>query len=526
MFSSPADTAGVYTRGYSLLRPAAWSLRTRLVTTVAVLLAVLSLAIGSGTVLAMRHFLTGQLDDQLRDAGSRSLMFFNIGPPPFIRFPGPGPIFLDAPGQSTGTIGAVVAGGRVADAAVIMTTGDRLALNHEAAQQLAKLPSQRPVSVHLEGQGDYRVVSEPAENGQQVVTGLPTSGIHYTLISVIAVLGVLTAIGLVLAVVVGVIIVRRQLRPLSIMASTARDVAQLELERREVLLPTPVVHVDPAAERTEVGQLAGALTMMVDRMAGALAARHASESRVRQFVADASHELRTPLTSIRGYTEFAQKLSAGGHADLPYVLGRVASEAIRMTGLVEDMLLLARLDEGRPLGTEELDLSELILDAVSDAQIAAPDHRWFLDLPDTPVLLSGDRERIHQVLANLLSNASVHTPPGTEVISRLAWTIDRGAVIQVVDNGPGIPPESKSEIFQRFVRGDSSRSRRAGGTGLGLAIASAVVRAHGGTIEVDSVPGRTTFTVELPPTTTQSTHRPACPGPLTAGHRSGATRTA
>jgi two-component system OmpR family sensor kinase len=484
------------------MRPAAWSLRTRLVTTVAVLLAALSLAIGTGTVLAMKHFLIGQLDDQLRDAGSRSMMFFDIGPPPFIRFPGPGPVFLDAPGQSTGTVGAVVSDGRIADAAVIMTNGNRQALSHSAADQLANLPLHQPISVELDGLGDYRVESQPANNGQVVVTGLPTSVIHSTLLSVIVVFGMLATVGLVLAVVAGIIIVRRQLRPLSIMASTAREVAQLELERREVLLPTPVVQVDPAAERTEVGQLAGALTMMMNRIAEALAARHASEARVRQFVADASHELRTPLTSIRGYTEFAQKLSTGGHTDLPYVLGRVESEAIRMTGLVEDMLLLARLDEGRPLGAEELDLSELIIDVVSDAHIAGPEHRWTLDLPTDPVLLTGDRARLHQVLANLLSNARVHTPPGTEVISRLQRAKSGVALIQIVDNGPGIPAERQDEIFQRFVRGDTSRSRRAGSTGLGLAIASAVVRAHRGNIRVDSVSGQTTFTVELPASVT------------------------
>ncbi len=484
------------------MRPAAWSLRTRLVTTVAVLMTALSLAIGTGTVVAMKHFLIGQLDDQLRDAGSRSLMFFTLGPPPFIRFPGPGPVFLDAPGQSTGTVGAVVSDGRIDDAAVIMTTGDRMALNHVAAQQLANLPMHQPISVDLDGLGEYRVEAQPGSNAHVVVTGLPMSVIHATLLSVVAVFGVLATIGLVLAVVAGIIIVRRQLRPLSIMATRAREVAQLELERREVLLPTPVVQVDPAAERTEVGQLAGALTMMMNRIAEALAARHASEARVRQFVADASHELRTPLTSIRGYTEFAQKLSAGGHTDLPYVLGRVESEAIRMTGLVEDMLLLARLDEGRPLGAEELDLSELIIDVVSDAQIAGPDHRWTVDLPDDPVLLTGDRARLHQVLANLLSNARVHTPPGTEVISRLKWADDGGVLIHIVDNGPGIPAERQDEIFQRFVRGDSSRSRRAGSTGLGLAIASAVVRAHHGTIRVDCVSGETTFTVALPASVT------------------------
>ena len=293
-------------------------------------------------------------------------------------------------------------------------------------------------------------------------------------------------------------IIRRQLAPLSRVSEAARQVADLELDRGEVRLPTPIVKVDPAGAHTEIGQLGSALNRMLDRIAGALSARHASETRVRQFVADASHELRTPLAAIRGYTELAQRKQDELPDDVAHAMSRVESETERMTRLVEDMLLLARLDTGRPLEHESVDLSRLVVDAVSDAHIAGPDHEWSLDLPDEPVVVVGDEARLHQVLANLLANARTHTPPGTSVTTSLVVDDSGGASLTVADDGPGIPAWLQPEIFERFARGDSSRSRRGGSTGLGLAIVAAVVRAHDGTIDVRSVPGKTEFVVKLP----------------------------
>ena len=236
---------------------------------------------------------------------------------------------------------------------------------------------------------------------------------------------------------------------------------------------------------------------MLDHIAAALSTRQASEIRVRQFVADASHELRTPLAAIRGYTELAQRKRAEVPDDVAHAMGRVESEAERMTHLVEDLLLLARLDSGRPLERQPVDLSRLCADVVSDAHAAGPDHQWNLDVPAGPLYVPGDDARLHQVVANLLGNARTHTPPGTAVTLSLTAE-DGAAVMRVVDNGPGIPAELQSEVFERFARGDSSRSRHAGSTGLGLAIVSAVVRAHDGTIGLRSVPGHTEFTVRLP----------------------------
>ena len=273
-------------------------------------------------------------------------------------------------------------------------------------------------------------------------------------------------------------------------------------------LPSPIVRVDPEGAHTEVGQLGSALNTMLDRVAGALSARHASETRVRQFVADASHELRTPLAAIRGYTELAQRKRHELPDDVAHAMSRVESETARMTHLVEDMLLLARLDAGRALVREPVDVSRLVVDAVSDAHVAGLDHDWALDLPEEPVIVVGDEARLQQVLVNLLANARIHTPAGTSVTTSLAQEGDT-AVLTVADDGPGIAADLLPEIFERFARGDSSRSRRpepprrrhparVAARGSGLAIVAAVVKAHDGTIGVRSEPGGTEFVVRLP----------------------------
>ncbi len=511
MSSNPPIEAGEPGRLRRLGSPRAWSLRTRLLVTVVSLLAVVCVGIGVGTEFALHRFLMGQLDEQVIDAGHRSATIFDLGPPPppqpgFPRRPrpfelesGPGPAFLDAPGQATHTVGAVVAGKKVLDAGVITSNGTRAAISDAAAAQLAGIvPDSRPVTVNLSSLGRYRVVARHSHSGNTIVSGLPTAGVDDTLLSAAVIFVIVAGIALVAATVAGFVIIRRQLAPVSRVSAVARDVANLELDRGEVTLPTAVVAVDPAAAHTEVGQLATALNRMLERISDALAARHASETRVRQFVADASHELRTPLTAIRGYAEFAQRHRGDVSPDVAHAMGRVESEAARMTQLVEDMLLLARLDSGRPLERESVDLSQLAVDAVADAHVAGPDHEWSLELPDEPVVVTGDGPRLQQLLVNLLANARTHTPAGTSVTTSLADDGAGGAVLTVTDNGPGIPASLQPEIFERFARGDTSRSRRDGSTGLGLAIVSAVVKAHHGSIDVASGNGDTVFTVRLP----------------------------
>ncbi|WP_066898688.1 sensor histidine kinase [Mycolicibacterium houstonense] len=521
----PAGRAGV--RWWS---PRSWSLRARLVVTQVALLAVVCASIGIATEFALQRFLMNQLDDQLIEAGRRSAAIFELPmpprgfPPPVLVGPedrphegpgyrvvfdpeqGPGPGFLNAPGQAARTVGAVIAPGRRVDAGVITADGAREEVSGVAAQQLAEILANRiPQTVDLDGLGRYRLIGlHPRHGGPQtIVTGLPTAVVDDTLLWVLGMFFVLAAIALIAATTGGILIIRRQLAPLSRVSAAARQVADLELDRGEVQLPTQIVPVDPAGAHTEVGQLGTSLNRMLDRIAGALSARHASETRVRQFVADASHELRTPLAAIRGYTELAQRKRDDLPTDVAHAMNRVESETSRMTQLVEDMLLLARLDAGRPLDRAAVDLSRLVVDSVSDAHVAGPDHQWSLDLPDDPVTVEGDEARLHQVLANLLANARTHTPAGTSVTVSLKRS--RGAVVlTVADDGPGIAPTLLPDVFERFARGDSSRSRREGSTGLGLAIVAAVVKAHGGTIEVSSVPGATEFVVRLPES--QQTH--------------------
>ncbi|UUO03032.1 HAMP domain-containing histidine kinase [Mycolicibacterium novocastrense] len=494
--------------------PRTWSLRARLLASQIVLLALVCATVGMGTVLVLQHFLVNQLDERLAETGRRSAGLFEFGPPPgppgfprpgfrhrmIIRDDlGPGPAFLNAPGQAVRTVGAVVSRGTPVDAGVITADGTRSEISTAAAQQLAQVTPDTPTTLDLDGLGRYRVVAmNSPRGGETIVIGLPTSDVDDTLVTVAIIFCIVGATALIGGTTAGIVIIRRQLAPLARVSDAARQVADLELDRGEVRLPTPIVKVDPASERTEVGQLGSALNRMLDRIASALSARHASETRVRQFVADASHELRTPLAAIRGYTELAQRKRDDVPEDVAHAMSRVESETRRMTELVEDMLLLARLDTGRPLQSEPVDLSRLTLDAVSDAHVAGPEQRWQLDLPEEPVVVVGDRARLQQVLANLLANARTHTPPGTSVTTSLRVVDDEKVVLTVTDDGPGIPVWLQPEIFQRFARGDTSRSRRDGGTGLGLAIVAAVVEAHGGAIEVESVPGDTRFVVTPP----------------------------
>jgi two-component system OmpR family sensor kinase len=277
--------------------------------------------------------------------------------------------------------------------------------------------------------------------------------------------------------------------------------------------------VPDANPRTEVGQVGAAFNRMLGHVEAALARRASSEARLRRFAADASHELRTPLAAIRGYAELALRHPGPVPADIEHALRRVEAESSRMSVLVDELLLLAQLDAGRPLAQEPVDLTRLAIDATSDARVAAPTHRWLLELPDEPVQVRGDEHRLHQVLANLMSNAAKHTPPGTTVTVTLTTTPTAGAggtggtggpaspagpgsvQLSVTDNGPGIPPDLQPTLFERFVRGDTARTRQEGqpaSTGLGLAIVDAVTTAHGGTVHLHSQPGTTRFTITLP----------------------------
>lgn len=466
------------------------------------LLALVCAGIGAGTLMAMHRLLLAELDDQVIDAATRSSLLYELGAPPLM--PGAlhggasGAFFLNAPGQSAGTLGALLSDGQVLDGAVITDSGSLKPLSESARRELSAAFFATPTSIDIDGVGVYRVITSPAHNGRAIVTVLPTKSLDETQLSLLGTLVAIVAFALAAAIAAGLLILRRQLAPLSAVAATAQRVADSDLEHGEVSLPVPLGPADSPSRYTEVGRLRAAFDRMLHHIGDAMAARHASEMRVRQFVADASHELRTPLAAIRGYTELVRREQDEFSDNVVHALSRIDSEAKRMSRLVDDMLLLARLDAGRDMQTAPVDLSQLAIDAVSDAHVAGRDHLWELRLPEEPVVMLGDGARLHQVLANLLSNARVHTPAGTAVTTSLMQTEDGQIIIEVTDDGPGISVEQQPEIFGRFVRGDSSRSRRGGSTGLGLAIVAAVVSAHRGGVEVHSTVGRTTFTVVLP----------------------------
>ncbi|MGI5397916.1 sensor histidine kinase [Streptomyces sp. CA-135486] len=513
-----------------------WSLRTRLVVSAVTLIAVVAAVIGTVTTIAYRTYLYGQLDRQLATVGHRaSGQPVTAETPQLLGGPGREPLdFVIGGGTPTGTVGARLdESGAVVEAAASTEPKanelgpHRSLLNEAQSRALAEVPRDgRPHTAELPGRGDYRVEYVSGVRGSYLV-GVPLSDVQNALGTLILVEVSVTGAGLVAAGIAGVALVGFALRPLRRVAATATRVSELPLHSGEVALHerVPDAEADP---QTEVGQVGAALNRMLGHVGSALTARQESETQVRQFVADASHELRTPLASIRGYAELTRRGHEHVGADTRHALGRIEAEATRMTGLVEDLLLLARLDAGRPLSYESTDLSPLVVDALSDARAAGQDHTWRLELPVEPATVLGDGARLHQVLVNLLANARTHTPPGTTVTARVRCGGPE-VVLEVEDDGPGVPPELVPHIFERFARGDASRSRHAGSTGLGLAIVQAVVTAHGGTVAVRSEPGRTVFAVHLPAVHAPAVHAPAAhvPGPYAhtspayAAHASG-----
>ncbi|MET8148320.1 HAMP domain-containing sensor histidine kinase [Actinoplanes sp. NPDC049668] len=496
--------------------PAGWPLRTRLIAIMVGLLSLLGLVVGVTAEIYLHKVLYERVDDQLYEAGRRALggpgrapdggrptrYRANPVPPPGAQS---GQIFV---GLVPADGGVQVAGGGIVQYRQTDTASETsqwqfnefATLPADAVNELATVPVDGdPVDVDLGDLGDYRAIATLLEDGTRVVTALPLEETQATLLSIAVVTGATVLVTLLVAGWAGAVIIRRNLRPLSRVAATATRVSELELDRGEVKLAprVPAADTDP---RTEVGQVGSALNRLLDHVGDALEARHASETQVRQFVADASHELRTPLAAIRGYAELSRRSRQPVPDEIAHVLRRVESQATRMTALVEDLLLLARLDAGRPLAHEQVDLTMLVVDAVSDAHAAGPRHDWRLDLPEEPVTVTGDGQRLQQVLGNLLANARTHTPEGTRVTVGVSRD-DHAALLTVTDEGPGIPADLQPHIFERFARGDGSRSREAGSTGLGLSIVHAVVTAHGGTVSVHSAPGRTEFTVRLPTTT-------------------------
>ncbi len=474
----------------SAVRPLAkGTLGRRLVVRVAALVAIVAIGLSTVVALGVYNIQVGQVDTRLDRAVARQVGPSNGGP-------GPG-------GQEIGTIIAEESGGTVQGVILVdraSNFGPRFtSLSVDAIDLLGTLslnPGDR-ATIQLADYGLYRLTAG-ADDARTVIVGIPLAQVTSAMTSLVVFEALLTGAVIAVAVVAARGVVIRSLAPLNRLAGTATTVSNLPLETGEV---EGIVRVSPADTDpvSEVGRVGLAFNHMLDNVEGALAARHASEMKLRQFVADASHELRNPLAAIRGYAELTRRERADMSPAMAHAMIRIESESDRMSTLVEDLLLLARLDSGPALDLKPTDLTEIVLNATSDARVAGPDHRWSLSLPDEPVVALADRYRLHQVLANLLGNARTHTPPGTQVETAVA--VDgRTAVITVTDNGPGVPSELQASVFERFTRAEVSRARKQGGssTGLGLAIVAAVVAAHHGTASVDSRPGHTVFTIRVP----------------------------
>ena len=480
------------------------TLRTRLITGVLVLLAVSCLAIGITTSITLRGFLLDRLDQNLASAGSR-LDVSREHADEQDGAPGDPPTSVDAPGvegQEVGTLVARITNGTVAQAVMVHDDAGRITLSNVALTQtdravlLGFAPDGQARTARLSSLDDYRLRAGRSQDGDIHIAGLPLKDVDSTVRRLEATELVVFAAALLLTGLAGAGWVRLSLRPLHKVTVTANQVSSMSLGIGAVELPPRVPETDP---RTEVGQLGAAFNQMLGHVETALEQRAASEARLRRFVADASHELRTPLAGIRGYAELAMRNTEAVPDEVSHALGRVESEALRMGELVDDLLLLARLDAGRPLEQKDVDLSRLAIEVTSDARVAGPDHRWSLDLPDEPLVVRGDEHRLHQVVANLLSNARTHTPAGTSVVVRLKVNQKgRQVLLSVSDDGPGIPVELQANVFERFVRADDSRSRAVGSTGLGLPIAHAVVKAHGGSLTLTSDQHGTEFHIALP----------------------------
>ncbi|WP_427004966.1 HAMP domain-containing sensor histidine kinase [Pseudarthrobacter sp. H2] len=513
--------------------PSTWHLRTRLVLVAMALLVAICGAVGLFSYASMDLFLTRQLDTQLDQASGRAREFGR---------PAPGntgvgrPDPLEARGQGIGTLNARILGGAVSSAGFLAEDATRKGLSPDDGHALLALtPNGIPVDRTLSA-GAYRLTAVQAPYGDVIVTGLPLADKQNTLTSLVWTMVVVSAGGLVLIGLAGTALIRRTMKPLEQLSEVATKVSRLPLDAGEVALAVRVP-ASAAHPGTEVGSVGYALNQMLENVSNALEARQVSEMKVRQFVADASHELRTPLTAIRGYTEL-MRMTEHFTPDGERSLARVQSQSVRMTTLVEDLLLLARLDEGQPLKLSDVDLTQLAIESVSDEKVMAPDRVWQLELPEEPVVVRGDATQLHQVLANLLSNARKHTTPGTTVVTGVMRSADGSAVLTVMDNGSGIAPEFIGRVFARFARADAARKNPAvttaaparaeaaitagapgktaampaggppatavsptaeGTSGLGLSIVQSIAEAHGGTVEVTSRPGRTEFAVRFPP---------------------------
>jgi two-component system OmpR family sensor kinase len=458
-------------------------LRVRLVVAVLALVAVAQVVTGTAALAALQRYLTDRLDGQLvASAQSTARQVGHSG-----HLDTTDLVRLDLPGTVYAQLS--VPGG---DSPASLSTDGR----HVPATPPAGVYG-RPTSVPgTGGDGPWRMVVEPVPGTDATLTMAVTLDAQSAIVASLAGIDfVVSAVVLILLGGVGFLVVRASLRPLRQVEAVAAAIAEGQLDQR-------VPERDP---RTEVGRLGRSLNTMLTRIEGAFRDRaaseaqaRASEQRMRRFIADASHELRTPLTSIRGFAELYRQGAATDAGDVSRFMRRIEAESSRMGLLVEDLLLLTRLDQQRPVDRGPVDLAVLAADAVHDARSTAPDRPIELRTSGSCVV-DGDEPRLRQVLGNLVTNALTHTPAGTPVTVTVGRDRGSAVLLEVADRGPGMASEHAARVFERFYRADASRARQTGGNGLGLAIVAAVVAAHDGTVDVRTEPGSgATFRVRLP----------------------------
>ncbi|TFV61486.1 HAMP domain-containing histidine kinase [Mycobacterium sp. PS03-16] len=493
-----------------------WTLLRQLVVGVSVVVMIAVGTMGTLSVLSLRSSVLGIIDSQLAGAADGSLSAvekYRATPGPGGAMPPPGAMkpLTNLIGQAPGNVVALIQNGTVVDSAHFVD-GEARTPPQAAVEEIADLnwTDPQPRTVELPGLGWYRMASRPVGDNEVIVTAVSRTPAWQAMLQETAVVATLTVLAIIVTAISTLGIVRFALRPLHRVAATAAEVATLPLDRDNYAI-APRVPAGDTDPRTEAGLVGDTLNRLLDHVERALADVAASDRRMRQFITDASHELRTPLAAIHGYAELTRQDSAVLPEMTEYSLARIEAETRRMSALVADLLLLARLDEGQDLDTTEVNLTELVVDAVNDAAVSAPTHHWRTEVPDPAVWVRGDRARLHQTLANLLSNARVHTPDGTTVTTALTRDGDARVELTVSDDGPGIDHDLLPHLFERFVRADKSRSREAGSFGLGLSIASSIVEAHGGSISARSESGVTTFTVRLPTVPAPVEHRATVP---------------
>ncbi|WP_197704633.1 cell wall metabolism sensor histidine kinase WalK [Jatrophihabitans sp. GAS493] len=465
------------------------SLRRQLLLVVLGLLLASSLALIFATSIALHTYLVGKLDQQLVAAGNRYSVSLEHSNDHDADNGG----FSSVVGQPVGTLGARILNGQVTAAGIIADDSSTQSVSARDQAVIATLPVGGARDVHLPDLGEYRVVVTAGQDGDLQVAGLPKHPVEETIARFMLIEVIVFAVALLLTGIVAAFSIRLTLRPMERISRTARRVTDLPLGRGEVQLPEPLVNEAPG---TEIGQLTDAVNRMLQHLQGAFAERQASEDLLRHFVADASHELRTPVAVIGSHAEYIEMTESTLSDSAAEALSRIRAESARMGDLVQDLLLLARLDSGRPLRHASVDLTRILLDAVIDGRALSPDHEWNLDLPEEETVVTGDESSLRQLVVNLIANAVEHTPAGTRITVRLTQE-DGCAIATVCDDGPGIAPEFLPHIFERFARGDTSRAHRGGEGGLGLAIVAAIARAHDATVTVTSRPGATLFALTI-----------------------------